>query len=83
MSCDVVFYFIGCVLLVWVGYLVLGVVLDLMGKIVECFIFEVVLISEECVIDVVLFFYVLCVGVCELLIIGVCVIDGLLICGVG
>ncbi|MGS9149401.1 EscN/YscN/HrcN family type III secretion system ATPase, partial [Salmonella enterica subsp. enterica serovar Infantis] len=52
LSRDVVLYTTGSALSAWVGYSVLGAVLDTTGKIVERFTPEVAQISEESVIDV-------------------------------
>lgn len=80
---DVVLYPTGRALSAWVGYSVLGAVLDPTGKIVERFTSEVAPISEERVIDVAPPSYASRVGVHEPLITGVRAIDGLLTCGVG
>lgn len=83
LSRDVVLYPTGRALSAWVGYSVLGAVLDPTGKIVERFTPEVAPISEERVIDVAPPSYASRVGVREPLITGVRAIDGLLTCGVG
>lgn len=80
---DVVLYPTGRALSAWVGYSVLGAVLDPTGKIVERFTPEVAPNGEERAIDVAPPSYASRVGVHEPLVTGVRAIDGLLTCGVG
>lgn len=80
---DAVLQPTGRALSAWVGYSVLGAVIDPTGVVVERFSPEVAPNNEERVIDVDPPSYSMRVGIREPLVTGIRAIDGVLTCGVG